>query len=177
MINTQTLEIQAKVHNSAKRPISSRVHSQNRAYGACVVATATQKTVDHLTLELAANEAKTAELEQERELALKDIGFESMETFLTALNAGKLKNTRMGIVTNIQGLTIRISKRQIAAAHDRKVLPELGDEVIVVWKSDVQAAEKEAKTARCSFYLHQGYTLAIRTDIKTTSKPERSKTK
>ncbi len=173
MLITHTIEIQARIHNSAKRPLNTRVVTQGNVYGACIVATATQHTVDMAAQELARDEAKTAELKRELAEKLQTLGFESEVAFHAAYKAGG--DSRMGLVTDIRDLSIRIQKRCAEADQIRKVYPRLGDQFVVIWKSSVEAAQNDLKTARFTHHRHQGYVLDVRTDFTTTAKPERSK--
>lgn len=168
MLITHTIKIKGRVYNSAKLPLNSRVITQGNRYEACIIGTATKETVRLALQELETEEAKTAELKRELASLLSLLGLDSEEAFRAKYRNGG--DSRMGTVTNVWGLLTRIRTRTSETERLRKVAPKLGDQVVVMWKSTVEAAEADLKTPKFAQHLRQAYSLEIRTDIKVETK-------
>jgi hypothetical protein len=173
MLFTQTIQIRSKIQNSANQ---ARVVSQDRQYGACIVATATLETVLQVEAVLAGVKSRAAALAKEQAEALQSIGFQSEAAFNAALRSGKIQGSRMGVVHTIQGLSLKLRMLSKEIQRINLVMPRVGDQVVVIWKTTPETAQSDLamKKGRVANYLRQAYTLEVRTDFETVAKPERS---
>ena len=80
---THTISIQENIH-VGNGTVSAKRVSKTRTYRACIVATATQKTVSDIALKLAAHEKQVAELTPAVLSALKANGYETEAAFEAA---------------------------------------------------------------------------------------------
>lgn len=169
MITTHTFKAQSKLPNSTN---GSKMHSQHKAEEgacvACIVATATKKTANLIAMELAEGETRTAQLEQELAQHLKDLGLKRVEDLKNAPEAVQ----KSWVATEIEVLVMRLNKRRLSSKLARGVQVSVGDQVVVSWLRSLDNVQRILTSSRLTPYLQQGYTLEVRTDIETYTKPE-----
>lgn len=165
-VSTYTIEINS--NPSMRDQVSgAKVHFMGTARKVCVVATATQKTVDLVKQEAGVEANRTAELAQELKKALQAVGFQTVADFQSSY---KSKNIPVRMVEDIRLQVSRINKRRVEAANVRNRNVFVGEQIVVSWTMDVEGAQKSLAKPKARLLLAKGYTLEIRTDFEVVTK-------